>query len=288
MTSWNIFVLIPAHNEQAHITQVVSCAKKYLPVLVVDDGSTDDTVILAKAAGAKIIRQSPNQGKGAALLTGFRYALRAGAKAVITLDGDGQHDPEEIPKFLSAYRDYPTGLLIGKRDFSQMPFIRRLANTLGRISFSGAVGQNIHDNQSGYRLVDKAVIELLLENKERGFEFEVEMVVLALKHDLGIGWVPIRTIYAGEKSHIKPLHHLINFLRVTFKAWQAVHKKRVISLSISSFPDSHFQIKSFYETGAVIFFPVSHISTPTRIAHSGSYCRIDSLFNFFINTGKPT
>jgi glycosyltransferase involved in cell wall biosynthesis len=225
MTSWNIFVLIPAHNEQVHITQVISCAKKYLPVLVVDDGSIDDTFILAKDAGAKIIRQSPNQGKGAALLTGFRYALRVGAKAVITLDGDGQHDPEEIPKFLSAYRDSPTGLLIGKRDFSQMPFIRRLANSIGRVVLSLAIGQDIPDNQSGYRLVDKTLMEFLLENDERGFEFEVDMVVKAIKHKMGIGWVPIRTIYASEKSHIKPIQHLLNFLRITIKAWQAVRQK---------------------------------------------------------------
>jgi len=222
----NIIALIPAHNERAHIAGVVTGAKKYLPVLVVDDGSTDDTARLAKAAGAEVLRQSPNQGKGAALLAGFRHALGSGYKAVITLDGDGQHDPAEIPKFLAAYRDHAAGLLIGQRDFSRMPFIRRLANTLGRTILSLAVGQKIPDNQSGYRLINESLIRLMLKNEELGFEFEVDMVVLAIKYQMGIGWVPIRTIYADEKSHIKPLHHLINFLRVTIKAWQAVHIKK--------------------------------------------------------------
>ncbi|MGB8252847.1 MAG: glycosyltransferase family 2 protein [Anaerolineaceae bacterium] len=220
----NLIVLIPAHDEGEHIATVVKAARQYLPVLVVDDGSTDGTARLAKAAGAVVLRQSPNQGKGAALLAGFRHALGLGYKAVITLDGDGQHDPAEIPKFLAAYRDHPAGLLIGRRDFSRMPFIRRLANSLGGALLSMAVGQKIPDNQSGYRLVNESLIKIMLENKERGFEFEVDMVVLALKHSLGIGWVPIKTIYAGEKSHIKPIDHLFNFLRVTVKAWQSVHE----------------------------------------------------------------
>ena len=226
MIKRNIIALIPAHNEQERIAGVVTGAKKYLPVLVVDDGSTDDTAKLAKVAGAEVLHQSPNQGKGAALMAGFRFAQKSGYKAVITLDGDGQHDPAEIPKFLAAYRDHPTGLFVGQRDFSRMPFIRRLANTLGRTILSLAVGQKIPDNQSGYRLVNESLIKLMLENEEHGFEFEVDMVVLALKQGSRIGWVPIKTIYAGEKSHIRPLHHLTNFLRVTLKAWRAVHPKK--------------------------------------------------------------
>ncbi len=224
MTTKKIIALIPVHNEQAHISQVVTGARNYLPVLVVDDGSTDDTARLAKAAGAEILRQSPNQGKGAALLAGFSHVLESGYEAVITLDGDGQHDPQDIPKFLDAFRNPPPDLLIGQRDFSRMPLIRRLSNTLGRIIFSLAVGQIIPDNQSGYRLINMPLMKLMLNNQERGFEFEVDMVVLALKHASGIGWVPIKTIYAGESSHIKPLNHLLNFLRVTMNAWKKTHR----------------------------------------------------------------
>jgi glycosyltransferase involved in cell wall biosynthesis len=221
----NIIVLIPAYNEQAHISVVVESAMKKLPTLVVDDGSTDATARLAKQAGAEVIRHSPNQGKGAALLTGFKHALKLGCDAIISLDGDGQHDPAEIPLFLTAYQGKNVGLIIGQRDFSKMPISRRLANTLGRGLLALAVGQNIPDNQSGYRLIDRKLMVLMLETEEHGFEFEVDMVALALKHTLGISWIPIKTIYAGEKSHIKPLHHIYNFLRVTIKAWQMVHAK---------------------------------------------------------------
>jgi glycosyltransferase involved in cell wall biosynthesis len=126
--SARVLALIPAYNEAPHITSVVAGALAYLPVLVVDDGSTDDTAARAKASGAAVLRQMPNQGKGAALRAGFRQAIHEGYDAVLPLDADGQHDPTEIPKFLRAYNAGRADLIIGKRDFSQMPPIRRLAN----------------------------------------------------------------------------------------------------------------------------------------------------------------
>jgi glycosyltransferase involved in cell wall biosynthesis len=220
----DLIVLIPAHNEGRNISEVVTAARKYLPVLVVDDGSTDETACLAKAVGADVLQQSPNQGKGTALLTGFRYLLKAGYQTVITLDGDGQHDTADIPKFLAAYRDHPAAMLIGQRNFAEMPFVRRMANTLGRILFSLSIGHPIADNQSGYRLISHDLINQMLSDDEPGFEFEVDMVVLALKHDLGLGWVPIKTIYTGGASHIKPWPHLVNFLRICLKAHQAMRQ----------------------------------------------------------------
>jgi len=218
-------VLIPAYNEHEHITAVVAAAWRYLPVLVVDDGSQDDTADLAGAAGAQVLRQTPNQGKGAALLTGFRRCLDSGCQAVITLDGDGQHDPDEIPRFLECYAEKGPNLVIGQRQFSKMPQPRRTTNTIGRWMYSLAVGQDIPDNQSGYRLVGRPLAELMLEDQsETGFELEVDMVTLCLKHRLGLAWVPIRTIYAGETSHIRYLHHLINYFRVVFKARRIMRK----------------------------------------------------------------
>src|SRR5512136_436497 len=130
-----IIAVIPAYNEAEHISQVVSTARRFLPVLVVDDGSTDETARLAEAAGAEVLRQVPNQGKGSALRAGFQRALELGCEAVITLDGDGQHDPMEIRKFLQAHAAVPADLMIGQRDFKKMPFVRRLANTSGRWLF---------------------------------------------------------------------------------------------------------------------------------------------------------
>ncbi len=218
-----ILALIPAYNESEHIGQVVRQARQVLPVLVVDDGSTDDTVQAAQAAGAEVLRQSPNQGKGAALRAGFRWALERGFEAVVTLDGDGQHDPQEIQKFVQAFGAAPADLVIGRRSFEQMPFSRRLANTTGRWLFTWAIGQPIADNQSGYRLLSRRLAESLLASQEQGFEFEVEMIATCVKKSFALQWVPIRTIYSGEASHIRPWAHVTNFVRI---AWQTRQRMR--------------------------------------------------------------
>lgn len=217
-----VLALIPAYNEAAHISGVVRAARQYLPVLVVDDGSTDDTAALARSTGAQVLIQQPNQGKGAALLRGFSAALYEGVEAVITLDADGQHDPAEIPAFLRRRAETQADLIIGKRDFRQMPPVRRMSNTLGTALFSWAAGQPIADNQSGYRLISRQLMHLLVEqpSRERGFEFEVEMIVRCIQHGLKLDWVEIRTIYAGEKSHIRPLAHLAGFLQVCWRTRQ--------------------------------------------------------------------
>lgn len=195
---------------------MVTGAQAHLPVLVVDDGSTDGTANRAEETGATVLRQTPNQGKGAALQAGFRWALDQGYEAVMTLDADGQHDPVEIPEFLRAYVDHRADLIIGARDFDQIPWVRRVANTLGRLTFSWALGQPVQDNQSGYRLISRRLLEATLTSRESGFEFEVEMIVTCVKRGYALEWVPIRTIYAGEKSHIDPLQHIYHFLRVVW------------------------------------------------------------------------
>jgi glycosyltransferase involved in cell wall biosynthesis len=226
-----VLALIPAFNESARVGSVVTGARAFLPVVVVDDGSTDGTAERAEEAGAAILRQIPNQGKGAALRAGFRRALQEGYAGVLTLDADGQHDPAEIPKFLRAYTERQTSgpgtgqadLIIGARDFRHIPLMRRVANSLGRWSFSWALGQPVRDNQSGYRLISRRLMEALLDSRESGFEFEVEMIVTCVQQGFALDWVPIRTIYAGEKSHINPWRHLVNFLRVV---WQTRRRMR--------------------------------------------------------------
>ena len=210
--------VIPAYQEGPRIGAVVATARAHLPVLVVDDGSSDETAARAEDAGATVIRQVPNAGKGAALRAGFRYALDAGLAAVVTLDADGQHDPDEIPAFLDAFRERRPELIIGRRAFDEMPAVRRLSNTLGGLTLSAALGRNVPDNQSGYRLIGRVLMRAMLQSDESGFEFEVEMIARAIALGLPIEWVPIRTIYAGEPSHIEPWRHFREFLRVTAKA----------------------------------------------------------------------
>ncbi|HEY5629717.1 MAG TPA: glycosyltransferase family 2 protein [Candidatus Limnocylindrales bacterium] len=237
-----VLAVIPGYEEGPRIAAVVTRARHHLPVLVVDDGSTDDTAAQAEAAGAIVLPQRPNQGKGAALRMGFRRALAEGYDAVVTLDADGQHDPDEIPAFLAAFGvpglAEPPGawrqaqavtaagprpeLVIGRRDFARMPMVRRLSNTLGGVAFSWAVGRPIPDNQSGFRLLGRRLMAAMVDSRETGFEFEVEMIAICLKRGWPLDWVPISTIYAGAPSHVQPLHHLRHFVRATRAARRIV------------------------------------------------------------------
>lgn len=212
-----ILAIIPAYNEASRVAEVVTAATDHLPVVVVDDGSTDDTADQAQAAGATIIRNWPNQGKGAALRAGFRHALAGDYQAVITLDADGQHDPAEIPKFVERFAEQGGDLIIGWRRLRGMPPIRRLANWLGRQAFSWAVGRAVPDNQSGYRLISRRLMAALEDSQEPGFEFELEMIVACVSQGFGLDSVFIQTIYSGEGSHIDPGRHLFNFLRLVWR-----------------------------------------------------------------------
>src|SRR4029078_6490165 len=194
----NIVALIPGYQEGPRIAAVVAAARQFLPVVVVDDGSTDDTAAQAEAAGATVLVQRPNAGKGAALRAGFRHALENGATAVVTLDADGQHDSAEIPTFLTAFEETGAELIIGRRDFGTMPLVRRLSNTLGGLVFSAAVGRGVAENQSGYRLIGRRLMAALLDSTESGFEFEVEMIARCIALGLPMAAVPIRPTYARE------------------------------------------------------------------------------------------
>ena len=220
-----IIALIPAHNEAARIAPVIDAVRRFLPVLVVDDGSTDNTSALAQEHGAFVIRQEPNQGKGAALLNGFRYFLEGEYDAIITLDADGQHDPAEIPLFVEKFERDHSDLIIGRRDFRKMPFPRNFSNTIGTWMFSNALKVPIPDNQSGYRLHSHRLVQAAINSQERGFEFEVEIIFKCVLEGFRLDWVPIKTIYTAERSsHIKPLHHIKHFFRITARAHELRRK----------------------------------------------------------------
>ncbi|HZD57774.1 MAG TPA: hypothetical protein VE136_13660, partial [Anaerolineales bacterium] len=135
-------------------------------------------------------------------------------------------DPAEIPKFMDRYQEHPADLIIGARDFSKIPLVRRLTNTFGRWSFSWALGQPDRDNQSGYRLISRRLMEAMLSSREAGFEFEVEMIVVCVQRGYILDWVPIRTIYAGERSHINPLRHTIHYFRMLWQTRQRMRSGR--------------------------------------------------------------
>lgn len=224
-TGAEIIILIPAYNEAHFIGDVVKAALKYGPVVVIDDGSTDKTGAAAALAGAKVIAHAVNRGKGKALNTGFTYAMQRNAAAAITLDADGQHDPDEIPQFIAAFRAGQGDIIIGQRDFSQMPPRNQFGNRTGTFLLSLAMGQPIPDNQSGYRLISRPVLEAVRTDSTR-FEAEVELLLRAQLAGFRIAWIPIKTIYNEKVSHFRPLHDSWLFLKMTWRIWRARRRGR--------------------------------------------------------------
>jgi glycosyltransferase involved in cell wall biosynthesis len=218
-----ILGLIPAWNEAPRVGAVVRGASVYLPVLVVDDGSEDNTARVAAAAGATIIRHPENRGKGAALMTGFAWAKERSFDAVLTLDADGQHDPQEIPKLVAAYESGAGDLIIGRRNSTQMPFPRFFTNPFGSWLLTLALGVKIYDNQSGFRVYGRRLLEIL-ELESTGLEAEVEAIARTVSAGLAIGWVDIRTIYGIDKR--SGFHPIVDTARFIKAVWQA-RKHRV-------------------------------------------------------------
>lgn len=219
-----IVALIPAFNAEAFVGDVIRRARMHVPVIAVNDGSRDGTLAALTAADATVIDQQPNQGKGVALQRGFRAVIERGVAAAITLDADGQHDASEIPLFIAKFRATGADLIIGERDFSQMPLVRRMSNTIGRRAFSWAMGRRVRDNQSGFRLLSRRLMEAVISSGERGFEFEMDMIVVCVKRGWPIEGVPIRTIYGDETSNIKPLQHVVHFFRMVRRARRAIRE----------------------------------------------------------------
>ncbi len=220
MVDTKALTLIPAWNEVDFIAPIVSATVGRYPVLVVDDGSTDATPQVAKDLGAIVISHSENRGKGIALLTGFHWAIENQYDVVITLDADGQHDPEEIPKFLEVYEQSGADLIIGRRDFWQMPFPNNFANRIGSFLLSLVLGRRILDNQSGYRLHSRKLLQSL-DLQATGFELEVEMVIMAVCKGFQLEWIDIRTIYGtGKKSYFHPWYDSLRFLKMVIFAYR--------------------------------------------------------------------
>src|SRR5271156_3994940 len=214
-----VLAIIPAYCEGRFIGQVVSQVLQFVrAVLVVDDGSPDDTAIEAEVAGAKVIRHSTNLGKGAALKTGLDYAVSIEASFYLFLDADGQHDPSEIPAFMEAINRTNADLVVGNRmrNLQSMPLIRRWTNQFMSWQIGRICRVPIPDSQCGFRLARKELLPVLLAPSNR-FEFESESIILAALHGFRLGFVPIRTIYTNQHSKIRPLRDTVRYLRLIRK-----------------------------------------------------------------------
>jgi glycosyltransferase involved in cell wall biosynthesis len=212
----SVAAVIPAYQEEKHVGEVVRRTLKQLAnVAVVDDGSTDATAAEARKAGADVIVHEQNRGKGESIKTGFRYWLEHGSTYVIILDGDGQHLPEEIDRFLAAACSSAAKLLVGTRmsDVREMPLVRRAVNRYMSRKISRACGQDIPDTQCGFRMVHRDIIPHLLGGTER-FDYETEMLILASRAGCRIASVPISTVYSDEVSSIHPVRDTLRFFKL--------------------------------------------------------------------------
>ncbi len=213
----NVAAAIPAYDEEAHVGGVAERVRAQLDhVLVIDDGSSDATAAWARAAGAEVIVHPENRGKGEAIKTGLRHWLaRPEIEFILLLDSDGQHLPEEVPRFFNAAAATEASLYLGTRmsDVREMPFVRRTVNRYMSRRISRLCGQEVPDSQCGYRMVHRHLAPHFLEGTSR-FDYETEMLIIASRAGFRIGSVPISTIYSDEVSSIHPVRDTIRFFQL--------------------------------------------------------------------------
>ena len=204
--SRSVAVVIAAYNARETIAAVVTRALHHVPtVIVADDGSTDGTARIARAAGAEVIGLPENRGKGNALRVLFAEARRRGLSTVIALDADGQHDPDDIPAFLTVHRDHPDAILTGSRMRvpGHIPRHRHNSMAVARFFISLAANQFIEDTQCGFRLYPLAVVESLSLRRER-YVTETEILLKAGDSGRAIRSLPIKALYPpGQPTHFR-------------------------------------------------------------------------------------
>lgn len=212
-------ILIPAFNAERTISAVVrETLGQGLPVAVVDDGSTDDTAGLAAGLPVTLLRHRQNLGKGAALKTGFAWAVASGFDAVVTIDADGQHDVSAIPKLVESAQSGKWGILIASRhsQFEQMAGLRKVWNRIGVWCIWKRTGFEITDSQSGFRYYSREVLQdVSLESN--GYALEMEVLLKAWKRGFTIGSLPIAARVADGRatSHYRPLKDTVS-ISMTF------------------------------------------------------------------------
>lgn len=222
--------VIPCFNEAGCIGEVVSQVRSFLPrVIVVDDGSTDSTAVIARHAGADVIRFAKNHGKGAALQAGWRRAHAEGFSWVLLLDGDGQHAAGDIPEFFTRAEAGGYDLVVGNRmnDCASMPWLRRHANQWMSRRLSHLTGVALPDSQCGFRLVNLEKLHGLALRVNR-FEIESAMLAAFCQARLKISFVPAQTIYRRGRSKINPVTDTFRWLR-----WRLAQKRKLVGAPLN-------------------------------------------------------
>jgi len=222
-------VVIPARNESASIADIAARALRVAAtVIVVDDGSTDGTHERLAGLPVVLLRNDRNRGKGASLWRGMQHALTLGADGVVTLDGDGQHMPEDVPRLVRVARAHPADLVVGARlvGRASAPRARRAANRVADFFVGWAAGQPLDDSQSGFRVYPAALLRRLAPKHDarRGFVFESEVLIAAAGLGAQVRSVAIASVYPANArpSHFRPVRDIAYISRMV--AWQLLRR----------------------------------------------------------------
>lgn len=216
-----ICAIIPFYNEQDFIVEVIKKTLRYVElVIAVDDGSIDNSINLIKGIeNVEILMLDKNYGKGAALKAGFSLAAELSFETFITLDADLQHDPDKIPDFIEAIKQYD--VVIGNRlsDLKNMPLHRILSNYITSFLLSLRTGTWIKDSQCGFRAYKNKVIQKI-SIYSSGYEAESEIIIRCVKNKFTLGFVDIPTIYGNEQSKMKSFQAIKGFLKILFMRYE--------------------------------------------------------------------
>lgn len=220
MNKMKVAIVIPAHNEERTIADVVKEAKKYGKVIVVNDASRDDTAVIARRAGALVITHKNNGGLGAALRSGFDEALKIGADIIITIDADCQHNPEEIPLFIdkiNAGYDF----VLGERDLSKYPFVKKFGNFFLNIMTNLVSGTNLKDTESGFRAFTRAALKKMVLRADK-YEIAAEIVFEVGHNKLKTANIPISSpVYVKGVGVLDGFKNFRYLLRRRKRDWRS-------------------------------------------------------------------
>lgn len=222
-----ILALIPAYNEEKTIGTVVKISSKYVDrVIVIDDGSSDNTYQIAKKAGAIVIRHKVNKGKGDALKTGFRYILKNFKKfqKVVIVDADMQYNPNEIPKLL---KEKDSNIVMGFRNWKEVPFRHRIPNFIWRKLFNIIFSSKLKDVACGFYVLDKKAIKKILKDIKGGYLVEASILISAIRNKLKIRQIQVKVTYkkkAGIKKGVRMFLGITIFLLKEFLKLKLMRK----------------------------------------------------------------
>ncbi len=222
----NTAVVIPIFNSAEYLEELFGRIFKFFPkenVFTVNDASEDNSAGICETTSVNVINIPVNSGKGNALQVGFEAAIKKGFRFAFSIDSDLQHKPEDFPDFLKKQNDYKFDLVIGKRDFSRskMPFPRICSNKLTSFIVSLKTRQKIADSQCGFRLYNLDIIKDLKFRTKR-YQFETEIIIKIAKTGGRVGFVPIATIYDGQRSYISHFRDIKNFVEIV--CYEMTHK----------------------------------------------------------------